>query len=426
MDELKLSLFRDKRDVLALSFFLMIIFVVNLALKYQNFRDFKKVKYLQTTAKVVKQFDKMTKNHKRYHILKLINDKNEKFYVISWQRYKANLTSDIISLKINTSHINFKKYLKGFFAPAYDVKILKNYKDLKGTLSDFIRSQHSLTNMKELFSALFLGTSISKDLREKIQLFGVSHLVAISGFHLGVLSAIAFFILSPLYRFFQDRFFPYRNLKFDLSIVVLMLLFSYLFLVGFIPSLLRSYVMLLIGYIFYVRHIRIVSFEVVLLTVVILLSFFPSLVFSISFWFSVSGVFYIFLFLKYFSFLKTWQIFIALNFWVFLMMIPIVHFVFGSFSVYQLYSPLLSLIFVLFYPAELVFHLFGIGDLLDGVLMGLLSQVCKTIYVKTPLWFFATFVSLSLLSVYKKFFLYTLIVCDIGFFFFLLYRYTFG
>ena len=426
MDDLELSLFRNKKEALIFFLGLAIIFFVNITIKFLNYQEFKAKKYHQTNAIVLKVFHKISKRGKKYHILKLQDKSGERFFAVSWQKNLENLASDEITLRVKTDKIGFYDYLKGFFAPAYGIKVIKRLTDPKTTISNFIKDQHPDKELKKFFSALFLGTSISKSLREKIQSYGISHLVAISGFHLGVLSAIFYFLLSLVYKVFQDRYFPYRNIKIDLSVAVFFLLFCYLYIVGFMPSLVRSFVMLLFGYILYIRHIKVVSFEMIVLTVVFLVSLFPELLFSISFWFSISGVFYIFLFLKYFSYLKKWQIFLLLNFWVFFMMMPIVHFVFGGFCPLQLLCIPLSVVFVLFYPFELLVHLLNMGDILDWALLKLFHTGCHMVDVKTPFWFFVSFILLSILSAYRKLFLYMLIVCDLLFFFFLLYRYAFG
>ncbi len=129
---------------------------------------------------------------------------------------------------------------------------------------------------------------------------------------------------------------------------------------------------------------------------------FPRLLFSISFWFSVSGVFYIFLFLKHFSNLPKYLIFILLNFWVYMMMLPIVHFVFKVFTPLQLFSPLLSMVFVVFYPLELALHVVGFGGVFDKYLLGLLNLQTTFYAITTPFWFLVFFIIASICSIFNK------------------------
>jgi competence protein ComEC len=411
----------DKKVFFIIALVLILLFFANLFSYYQNFKKLTSSKYYQTTLKVTAVYPKRTKTGKMYKLLRLKMKNGIYLFGITWQKNLPNLQGRSITCKISVKKLTFFKYLKGGFLPVYHIKILSNNSnDIKRRLKDFISSQHKDKVTKEIFTALFLGKNIDKNLRKQIALLGISHLIAISGFHLGVLSFLIFLVLTPIYKFFQDRFFPYRNRMFDLIIISMLLLLFYLYILGFIPSLVRAYVMMVVGYIFYIRYINILSFQTLLLTLLILLAFFPELVFSIAFWFSVCGVFYIFLFLHYFEYLKPWQIFIVLNFWVYLLMQPIVHFVFPVFALSQLLSPFLSMAFVLFYPLELILHILNLGYLLDKEVLKLLEFKAHTIELKTPLWFMGTYITTSLLSIYKKIFLYLLLLQSAIFFVILL------
>jgi len=423
LEKLKL----DKKHFFILTSFFAFIFCIHLYLYYEDYKQIKISNYYQTSLLVIDQYHKKTKRGKVYELLKVRLKNGIKFFAITWQKGLPNLKNSIIKCKIPTKKITFFKYLKGSFLPIYDIKIVKYTKrNIYKKIDDFIVSQHKSKITKELFEALFIGKKIDKNIRKDVSLLGISHLVAISGFHLGVLSFLIIFILTPLYKIFQDKFFPYRNRMLDLMIVSVVLLFLYLYLVGFIPSLLRAYVMMVIGYIFYIRYIDIFSYETLFLTVVALLAFFPELTFSVAFWFSVCGVFYIFLFLYYFSKLKPWQIFVALNFWVYFLIQPIIHYIFPTFALSQLLSPILSMFFVLFYPMELFLHLIREGGLFDKVVLNLFNFSTQAISFKTPIWFLCLYVATTLSAIYKKIFLYLLVFEGVLFFSYLFYRYTFG
>ncbi len=395
----EVSLFERKRDYLLFFLFIIIIFSINIFFKYQTFKDLKRYKVAKIEARIVNQYKKR-KHNKEYIVFKLQSKDGYHFFTTSTSDLK-DLTFDTITLKIFTNKLKFIDLFKGFYTPSFDIRVIK-VDNIKHHIENFIQSQHQNPLTKELFLALFIAKPISKTLRDKISNFGISHLIAISGFHLSVLFFIFYTLLKYPYRFFQDRYFPYRNSQFDLTLIILILLSFYLYLLGYIPSLVRSYIMMIVGFILYDRFIKIISFEVLMIAVLFILAFLPSFFFSIGFWFSVSGVFYIFLFLKYFSFLKNWQIAILLNFWVYIMMIPIVHFIFYKFTFLQLLSPLLSLIFIFFYPLELFLHLIGQGDLLDFWLIKLFDIESKIYKIDTSLWFLLTFVTISLFFALKK------------------------
>lgn len=256
--------------------------------------------------------------------------------------------------------------------------------------------------MQELFGALFFALPVSKELRDEIAQWGISHLVAISGFHLGVLSSILYFLLKPLYRFFQDRFFPYRNSFFDLAFIVFLLLGFYVYYIDLTPSVLRAYVMGIVGFFFFSKNMQILSFSTLFFTICLVLVFFPKLLFSISFWFSVAGVYYIFLFLHHFSHLRKSAIFILLNFWVYILMMPVIHYVFDVFSFYQLFSPLLSMGFVLFYPLVLFLHLIGFGGVFDTFLMQFLASKMSIYSLHVSFWSLAFYLCVSLVAIRFK------------------------
>jgi len=395
----EINLFSSKRDLSLFLFICLLVLSFNIFQKHQVYTDLKQYKSQKIQATVINQYLK-TKNNKTYTVFKLRSSDGYEFYTTSYKKLE-DLNGYQITIKILTKNIAFIDLFKGFYTYSYDIQIYEK-SSLNQTLSKKITSQHEEQFTKELFNALFLAKPISKDLRAKVSNYGISHLIAISGFHLGVLFGIFYFILSYPYTFFQDRYFPYRNKRFDLSIIVMAILFLYLYFLGFIPSLVRSYVIMVLLFILYNRFVKILSFEVLFVTVILIISFIPNFIFSIGFWFSVSGVFYIYLFLIYFKHLKPWKLAIFLNLWVFVMMIPIVHLFFDKITWLQLLSPPLSIAFIVFYPLELFLHMIGYGGVLDSIVLALLEQNPTIYHVETPIWFFLLFVIGSLYFAWKS------------------------
>ncbi len=391
----ELDLFESKKEIFLFVFLLGILFSYNVHQKHITFKELTKSKFYTTKATISKQYQKISKTGKIYHVLKVNSKDGYSFYTTNYEDLK-DISGRDVSIGFITDKIDFKSFVAGFYAPSYDIRLYEKKSLIKETLLKFIQDQHDSPAMKELFSALFLATAISKSLREDVSFLGISHLIAISGFHLGVLFTILYFGLSWIYKYFQNRYFPYRNIRFDLTIVILILLFSYMALIGYVPSVLRSFVMMSFGFFLYHRSFKIISFEVLFVTVVFILAIVPEFLFSIGFWFSVSGVFYIYLFLKFFSHLENWQIFLLLNIWVYIAMLPIVHFIFLKFSFYQFYSPLLTMGFSLFYPFEMFLHVVGFGDLLDPLILKLFSIKDIIYEIKTPLWFLLVYIFVSI------------------------------
>jgi competence protein ComEC len=81
---------------------------------------------------------------------------------------------------------------------------------------------------------------------------------------------------------------------------------------------------------------------------------------------------------------------------IFLLMLPVVHGFFGTVSGWQLLTPLLSLLFVPFYPLAIGLHLMGMGGILDSGLKQLFMLPSAYWEHMLPLWAVAGYGLLSL------------------------------
>ncbi len=288
----------NKKDFLSFLTLCLFILSYSILINFQNYKNLTHFNSVIINATVLKQYTK-TKESKSYQILKLKSDNNITFYT-SVKKSFPNAKGKNITLEVWAGEISFYEYLTSFYAYSR-VKSIDETQTLKQELNSYIASQHQNEKITNIYQALFSATPLNRDLQTTFSFLGVSHLLAISGFHLGVLSALLFFLLRTPYKFLQNRYFPYRNSKSDLFLIVIFVLFTYLLFLDSPPSLLRAFGMLLVGFILYDRGIKIVSMQTLLLTVLLLLAFFPKLFFTLGFWLSVSGVFYIFLFLIHLS-----------------------------------------------------------------------------------------------------------------------------
>jgi len=206
-----------------------------------------------------------------------------------------------------------------------------------------------------------------------------------------------------LYRPLQQKFFPYRHALLDVGLVAIILLAVYLWFVDFPPSLVRSYAMVLVGWIVLLLGIELLSFTFLTSILLSLVVLFPSLLVSLSFWLSVAGVFYIFLLLQYTKEYNKWMItLLFIPFGIFILMLPVVHHIFGVTSGYQLLSPLLSLLFIPFYPLVMVLHIIGFGGILDSALLWLFSLPEESVENLLPLWAMLGYVGLSLGAIWNR------------------------
>ncbi|WP_139493125.1 ComEC/Rec2 family competence protein [Campylobacter armoricus] len=398
---LKFSIKDSYREFFILFLCFICVFGINLSYEYKKYQNFKISKHLLLKDNVVlSSYYKTNKKGKKYQVLKL---KNSDFVFYTTNFKELNISkNDVLNLRIITKNINFKDYLsKSFFAPSYDFNITKTKKEK--VIVEYFLNQHHNEKTKEFFGALFFAKNISYELRNDINYYGIAHLIAISGYHLGLLFAFCFFILAPLYAFFQKHYFPYRSLKLDLSIFCFFLLFLYIFLIDFTPSYTRALCMALFGFYLLSRGIKILSFKFLFLSIILCISIFPRLLFSVGFLFSSLGVFYIYLYLYHFknNFSNLIHI-VLLNLWTFLaMIIPVLYF-FPLLSFQQFLAIPLSAIFIIFYPLVLFLHLISYGNLLDGYLLNFFEIKFYSINFSISFKYYILYLILSFIAILHK------------------------
>ena len=422
----KVSLFNTTRDFFLFLSLCLFIASYSILIEYNNYKNLIQFDSQLIEATVLKQYEKTkltTKGKsKTYQVLKLKSDKGFSFYTTAKKSF-AHVKSKQVKLKIFPQNITFYEYMTSFFVFS---KVLHIEQDptLKENLNSYISQKHNNKDIANIYKALYTASPLNQELQLIFSQLGISHLFAISGFHLGVLSGLLFFLFKTPYTFLQNRYFPYRSYTIDSFLSIGSLLLLYLLFLDTPPSLLRAYVMLVIGFILYDRHYKILSMWTLLLTVIILLSFSPRLLFSLGFWLSVWGVFYIFLFLIHFKNLnKVWQ-FILVPFWVYLMMLPLSLYVFGNFSIYHPLSILWTSIFSIFYPLSIVLHLIGFANLLDTSLIWILNLNTEGILLKMSSPLIVSFIALSFLSIWKKYFTYLLLSLALLIFVYAVYNVT--
>ncbi|BBG65013.1 competence protein [Hydrogenimonas sp.] len=401
----KPTLIEGRREWALFLLFSAAVFALSLGVRYYLFKDFTSRDKVFAAAEVLLQYTK-SKNGRSYEVLKLKTDDGVTFYTTSKEPIK-NLSGRRVTLLIFPKRVSFKEYLSTPYIPSVLTGV-EHERSVRMELFGKIRKEHSHPWLQELFGALFLAIPISKELRERVNLLGINHLLALSGFHMGLLWLILYGGLGMLYKPLQQRFFPWRHRLLDVGAVTLLLLGAYLIFTGMPPSLMRAYAMVVVGWIALLFGFELLSFSFLAFCVVLLLALFPPLLFSVGFWFSVSGLFFIYQFLNLSEGWSRWVLVPLLNIWVYLAMLPVVHSIFGTFSLYQLLSIPLTLLFSLFYPLAIALHTVGLGSLADGWIVELLQlpENSSSVEVFTPLWILALFVSLSILALFRRVALY--------------------
>ncbi|MEJ8625932.1 ComEC/Rec2 family competence protein [Helicobacter pylori] len=418
------ELLTTPKEYLLCGVFLSLLLAINLYLEYLNYQKLDFSKPTSLNAQILLQYPK-TKDQKTYFVLKL-QSKGMIFYTTIKEPLK-NLQYRHAQFFGKIKSCSFLESLKSCFFQTYSFSLTRKH-NFKSHVRHFIDSAHSSALVGNLYRALFIGDSLNKDLRDRANALGINHLLAISGFHLGILSASVYFLFSLFYTPLQKRYFPYRNAFYDIGVLVWVFLLGYLLLLDFLPSFFRSFLMGLLGFLACFFGVRLLSFKLLILACCIAIALLPKLLFSVGFLLSVCGVWYIFLFLKHTqAFFKTSSFLmrsfqaIALSVLVFLNMLIIAHAFFPMFSPYQLFSIPLGLIFIVFFPLSLFLHAVGLGSLLDPILN--MPLTIPTISVFSPLWLLGVHLFLTILSTrFFKVYL-SMNVLSAGFFLYCCYQY---
>ncbi len=418
------ELLTTPKEYLWCGVFLSLLLAINLYLEYLNYQKLDFSKPTSLNAQILLQYPK-TKDQRTYFVLKL--QSNGMIFYTTIKEPLKDLQYRHAQFFGKIEPCSFLESLKSCFFQTYSFSLTRK-QDFKSHLRHFIDSAHSNALVGNLYRALFIGDSLNKDLRDRANALGINHLLAISGFHLGILSVSVYFLFSLFYTPLQKRYFPYRNAFYDIGVLVWVFLLGYLLLLDFLPSFFRAFLMGLLGFLACFFGVRLLSFKLLVLACCIAIALLPKLLFSVGFLLSVCGVWYIFLFLKHTqiffkdsSFLMRFFQAIALSVLVFLNMLIIAHAFFPMFSPYQLFSIPLGLIFIVFFPLSLFLHAVGLGSLLDHILS--MPLTIPTISVPSPLWLLGVHLFLTILSArFFKVYL-SMNVLSAGFFLYCCYQY---
>ncbi|RXJ86738.1 ComEC/Rec2 family competence protein [Arcobacter sp. CECT 8985] len=406
-----LPLLQTKKEFLYLCLFLTTLFIFNLMHDYYKYKNLIVDDIFETKAIILNIYKKSN-----YNILKLqTND-----FIFYTKSNNIYLKQDLVRVLFISKYITFYQYLKGFFAKSLFITKLEKKSTFKTYLVSKIDKQHSNIYIKELFEAIFLAIPTSSDLREFFSKFAISHLIAISGFHLSLFCLFIYYIFFAFYTPIHKKFYNHRNKKFDLLFICVFFLFFYLVIIDFIPSFFRAFLMFVFGILFLRSNIKILSFNTLVFTLILIISIFPKYIFSLSLWFSIIGVFYVYLFLNYFKNLPKVVLLLFFNIWIFLAMNPVVHYFFSTTSYMQLFSFIITLGFTIFYPLLLFLHFLGFGGVFDDYLLKIFSLNINSYEVSVNFSFLVFYFLISLLSVYKKIFF---IILNILIALFFLYTY---
>lgn len=334
-----------------------------------NFNTFNKNQIINAQISVHNSLGKIEKiNGKFLPTLAFANIEN-------CENGKYNIVGKIIAKKIKYNNTYYS--LKTLEKKRIKTLFLKNY---FFNLSNRLLKNSSY-QLKRVFKAVILGESqyLTKSLKYTFSYLGISHILALSGFHMGIIISIFTFILNK-----------FNINKIKKNMILLIFLTIYYLGINHSPSLNRAYfmcVIFLLGNIFYENTELIKSLT---LSYIISLFIFPTTLKNISFKLSYSAVFII---ATIFPIVKKWcqrknikvSSSILLIFTLQLFLTPII---LNEFGTVQILSFISNIILIPLGSAFITISFLGL--LLENIYLGFLLSP----FMKFSYWIFIKFTTL--------------------------------
>lgn len=238
----------------------------------------------------------------------------------------------------NFNLFNYKNYLLSkriYHTFTLDnIKVISNDNILYKFKNIILNRLDSIDN-SYLYTFILADNRIDDTIYDTYQINGISHLFAISGMQITLMSIIMLFILN---KFIKRRKISY--------IIISLLLILYMFLTGFTASVVRSCLVFIFITLFKLFNIKIKTIYILYLVLVILLLYNPYYIYDIGFIYSFTISFALILLSKNINNYENYFIKLFMTSLIaFIVSIPIT--INNNFSI-NLLSPLLNLIFVPF------------------------------------------------------------------------------
>lgn len=236
----------------------------------------------------------------------------------------------------NFNLFNYKNYLlsKGIYHTftLNTINVISNnsfFYKIKNIILDRLDS----IDNSYLYTFILADNRIDDTIYDSYQINGISHLFAISGMQITLLSLVMLFILN---KFIKRRKISY--------IIISLLLILYMFLTGFTASVVRSCLIFIFITIFKIFNIKMKTIYILYLVLVILLLYNPYYIYDIGFIYSFTISFALIILSKNINNYENYFIKLFMTSLIaFIVSIPIT--INNNFSI-NLLSPLLNLIFV--------------------------------------------------------------------------------
>ena len=312
------------------------------------------------------------------------------YYIKSNENYSNLKIGSIIKVegkldypKKNTNFnlFNYKNYLLS--EKIYFVLTANKITYIKDTDNIFFKAKNLLINYinnfktKDYLYTFILGNTslLEQDTKESFQNNGISHLFAVSGMHITLISTLLMYLLKKITK------------NHDISyIITIFILLFYTFITNFSSSILRAFLLFLLIYINKKFKFNLKTIEIIMLILLILLMYNPFYIYSIGFKFTFIISIILILFSKKINNFKNYFSKLLMTSLIsFFVSLPIV---INNFFEINLISPLLNLIFVPFisiiiFPFSLISLIFPFLDNIFYIIVKFMENI--SIYINNTL-----------------------------------------
>ena len=230
-----------RRPILILFIFLLFISFI-----YTNNKELDKIEDKEKIIIEGVVRDKIEKDkYDQYKIEKyLVNDYSRKLDIKIGKIVKIN--GSIKSLdKLNFSDFNYGRYVRStgykgvITAKYYKIKGEDKFYSFIGNIKVYLRDtfRYLYKDNSDFINSLLLGQKeyLNKDEKDMFAKTGTSHIIAISGLHIGILCTVITIIINGINKFYK-------------LIILIMIITLYSIIVGFSPSISRSIVFVVVMY----------------------------------------------------------------------------------------------------------------------------------------------------------------------------------
>lgn len=323
---------------------------------------------------------------------------------------KVNLTGSFSLPKNNTvpNLFNYKEYLKRkgiyYIMQIDEIELIQKNQNLFYKIKNVILEHIDNYQSKGYLRTFVLGDTsfLEDDTIKSYQENGISHLFAISGMHISLLSGILLFLLRKVKLEERKSYF----------VIILFLLF-YMVLSGNSPSICRAVILFILLCINRIFKLRIPTLSLLILTFCILVLINPYLLFEVGFQYSFMISFYLILLQKKLNSTSYIKGLIQVSLISFLVSFPISIYYFYQINIFSIF---LNLIFVplvsfIVFPVSLLTFLLPFLDTVFLVITNLMEElsflfgnvsIFEMIWIKPDIWWIISYYLILTICLYCR------------------------